>query len=320
MHVLGGRGSSLSEYTLLVRHDAGRTVKSSQENNALEPNFFLEKLRCRKFNWGPKTETGLLWRFSQGRVCWWCHDIHNGLGVVAARRLVRVLFQCSCRQCPVSLLIGAALAVLIQQSSALNRVSTCVQAKMGKVKAHELRDKSKEEMLKQLEDLKNELAQLRVAKVSGQGGPSKLAKMYSFWHRALQRTCCSWLALRFPYHSKVIRKSIARVLTVFNQTQRVRCIARDRILILLRCLRRSCCLVQDAKRKALRKANFKPLDMRPKSAFLFGQQQPLLVQSDRRCVLQRPALSAAACPSRMPPRRPPSSPRRRAATPRASSL
>lgn len=67
---------------------------------------------------------------------------------------------------------------------------------MGKIKAHELRDKKKDELTKQLEDLKNELAQLRVAKVSGQGGPSKLAKI------------------------KVIRKSIARVLTVYNQTQR----------------------------------------------------------------------------------------------------
>merc|ERR1712086_795328 len=56
--------------------------------------------------------------------------------------------------------------------------------------------KGKDELLKQLDDLKNELSQLRVSKVSGQGGPSKLAKI------------------------KVIRKSIARVLTVYNQTQR----------------------------------------------------------------------------------------------------
>merc|ERR1711966_423359 len=54
------------------------------------------------------------------------------------------------------------------------------------------------ELLKQLEDLKNELAQLRVAKLSGQGGPSKLAKI------------------------KVVRKDIARVLTVYNQTIRSR--------------------------------------------------------------------------------------------------
>ena len=53
------------------------------------------------------------------------------------------------------------------------RAAACV----AKVKAHELREKGKEELLKQLEELKNELSQLKVAKVSGQGGPSKMAKM-----------------------------------------------------------------------------------------------------------------------------------------------
>ena len=66
---------------------------------------------------------------------------------------------------------------------------------MGKLKVHELRTKNKSEMLKQLEELKNELAQLRVAKVTG-GAASKLAKI------------------------GVVRKSIARVLTVYNQTQK----------------------------------------------------------------------------------------------------
>jgi large subunit ribosomal protein L35e len=46
----------------------------------------------------------------------------------------------------------------------------------AKVKAHELRSKKKGELQKQLEELKNELAQLRVAKVTG-GAPSKLTKM-----------------------------------------------------------------------------------------------------------------------------------------------
>ena len=64
-----------------------------------------------------------------------------------------------------------------------------------KVKAYELRTKNKSELLKQLEELKNELAQLRVAKVTG-GAASKLAKI------------------------GVVRKSIARVLTVYNQTQK----------------------------------------------------------------------------------------------------
>ena len=38
---------------------------------------------------------------------------------------------------------------------------------MAKVKAHELRGKKKEELVKQLDELKQELASLRVAKVTG---------------------------------------------------------------------------------------------------------------------------------------------------------
>jgi len=52
-------------------------------------------------------------------------------------------------------------------------------------------------MVKQLEELKKELSELRVAKVTG-GAASKLAKI------------------------KVVRKSIARVLTVYNQTQKAK--------------------------------------------------------------------------------------------------
>merc|ERR1711959_832700 len=63
------------------------------------------------------------------------------------------------------------------------------------VKAFQLRDKSKEELTQQLQDLKNELVELRVAKVTG-GAPSKLAKI------------------------KDVRKSIARVNTVIRQTQK----------------------------------------------------------------------------------------------------
>merc|ERR1711912_118390 len=66
---------------------------------------------------------------------------------------------------------------------------------MGKIKVHELRQKNKTELMKQLEELKTELAALRVAKVTG-GAASKLSKI------------------------KVVRKSIARVLTVINQTQK----------------------------------------------------------------------------------------------------
>ena len=49
----------------------------------------------------------------------------------------------------------------------------CLQ---GKVKCHDLRGKKKDELQKQLEDLKQELMSLRVAKVTG-GAASKLSKM-----------------------------------------------------------------------------------------------------------------------------------------------
>jgi large subunit ribosomal protein L35e len=43
---------------------------------------------------------------------------------------------------------------------------------------HELRGKTKQELLAQLKDLKAELSLLRVAKVTG-GAPNKLSKMYA---------------------------------------------------------------------------------------------------------------------------------------------
>lgn len=56
---------------------------------------------------------------------------------------------------------------------------------MSKVKAHELRKKSKEELMTQLGEFKEELSQLRVAKVTG-GAPSKLSKMcVTVGHNAL---------------------------------------------------------------------------------------------------------------------------------------
>merc|ERR1712228_1090445 len=63
---------------------------------------------------------------------------------------------------------------------------------MEKVKCSELRGKKKEELMKQLEELKQELSGLRVAKVTG-GAASKLSKI------------------------RVVRKSIARVMIVINQ-------------------------------------------------------------------------------------------------------
>lgn len=65
------------------------------------------------------------------------------------------------------------------------------------IKAHELRSKTKTELLRQLDDLQQELAQLRVAKVIG-GAASKLSKI------------------------GVVRKQIARVLTVYNQNQKAK--------------------------------------------------------------------------------------------------
>jgi large subunit ribosomal protein L35e len=66
---------------------------------------------------------------------------------------------------------------------------------MVKVKAHELRTKDPKDVQKQLEELKSELAQLRVAKVSG-GAGAKLGKI------------------------KHVRKAIARVLTIQSETRR----------------------------------------------------------------------------------------------------
>merc|ERR1712072_10362 len=66
-----------------------------------------------------------------------------------------------------------------------------------------------------LDEMKAELAQLRVAKVAG-GAASKLAKI------------------------KIVRKSIARILTVYNQKQKAEA------------------------RKQYEGKNYKPLDLRPK--------------------------------------------------------
>mmetsp|Transcript_16499 Transcript_16499/g.42229 ORF Transcript_16499/g.42229 Transcript_16499/m.42229 type:complete len:125 (+) Transcript_16499:84-458(+) len=66
---------------------------------------------------------------------------------------------------------------------------------VAKIKVADLRVKTKQELEKQLEELKQELSQLRVAQISGnQAG--KLSQI------------------------KVVRKSIARVQTVLNQNQK----------------------------------------------------------------------------------------------------
>ena len=66
---------------------------------------------------------------------------------------------------------------------------------MVKVKAKDLRKKDEEGLLKQLEELKSELAQLRVAKVAG-GAPSKIGQI------------------------RVNRKGIARILTILHEKKR----------------------------------------------------------------------------------------------------
>ncbi|GFY49447.1 60S ribosomal protein L35 [Trichonephila inaurata madagascariensis] len=86
---------------------------------------------------------------------------------------------------------------------------------MAKVRARELRGKKKDEVIKQLEELKQELASLRVSKVTG-GAASKLSKI------------------------KVVRKSIARVLTVMNQNRK------------------------ENLRKLYKNKKYKPRDLRPK--------------------------------------------------------
>ncbi|XP_024392096.1 large ribosomal subunit protein uL29 [Physcomitrium patens] len=86
---------------------------------------------------------------------------------------------------------------------------------MAKIKVHELRSKSKNELLNQLKELKAELAALRVAKVTG-GAPNKLSKI------------------------KVVRLSIAQVLTVISQTQKA------------------------SLREAYSKKKYIPIDLRPK--------------------------------------------------------
>ena len=71
----------------------------------------------------------------------------------------------------------------------------CAIVLQVKVKCSDLRNKKEEELTKQLEDLKTELASLRVAKVTG-GAASKLSKI------------------------RVVRKAIARVYIVMHQKQK----------------------------------------------------------------------------------------------------
>lgn len=73
--------------------------------------------------------------------------------------------------------------------------------------------RSKNDLAKQLIELKNELLTLRVQKIAG-GSAAKLTKMYVTFPGLL--ACILILGI----NSNAVRKSIARVLTVTNQKQR----------------------------------------------------------------------------------------------------
>merc|ERR1711997_30050 len=70
-----------------------------------------------------------------------------------------------------------------------------LKSKITRNQCNQFREKSKEELSKKLEELKNELATLKVAKVTG-GAASKLSKI------------------------RIVRKSIARVYIVMHQKQK----------------------------------------------------------------------------------------------------
>merc|ERR1711997_383012 len=70
-----------------------------------------------------------------------------------------------------------------------------LKSKITRNQCNQFREKSKEELSKKLEELKNELATLKVAKVTG-GAASKLSKI------------------------RIVRKNIARVYIVMHQKQK----------------------------------------------------------------------------------------------------
>ncbi|KAL9278211.1 putative ribosomal protein L29/L35 [Arabidopsis thaliana] len=108
---------------------------------------------------------------------------------------------------------------------------------MARIKVHELRDKSKTDLQNQLKEFKAELALLRVAKVTG-GAPNKLSKIMDV---GLAYDSNKYLrSIKFGPCIKVVRKSIAQVLTVISQKQK------------------------SALREAYKNKKLLPLDLRPK--------------------------------------------------------
>ena len=118
---------------------------------------------------------------------------------------------------------------------------------MSKLKARDLRGKSKNELMKQLNDFKQELSTLRVAQVTG-GAASKLSKI------------------------RVVRKSIARVLTVINQTQK------------------------ENLRKLFKGKKYKPKDLRPK---LTRKMRRRLTKRERSIKTERTIKKIKRFPRRM---------------------
>lgn len=78
---------------------------------------------------------------------------------------------CICIFCFLFLFVG------LLWSELCDLIKRLIGNALARIKVHELRNKSKAELLGQLKDLKAELALLRVAKVTG-GAPNKLSKMY----------------------------------------------------------------------------------------------------------------------------------------------
>ncbi|KAG0059996.1 60S ribosomal protein L35 [Linnemannia elongata] len=101
---------------------------------------------------------------------------------------------CFARQQHTPLPLGGIRLCNFSKSVASARTSSNGRSSAA-VKAYELRTKNKAELTKQLEELKQELASLKVQKVAG-GSAGKLTKI------------------------SAVRKSIARVMTVITQTQR----------------------------------------------------------------------------------------------------
>ncbi|XP_060170265.1 large ribosomal subunit protein uL29-like [Lycium barbarum] len=132
-----------------------------------------------------------------------------------AHILVCTCKKLSCFYSPISCPLGFNIKPFSFFKPSLHNLHTEKRQAMARIKVHELRNRSKIELLAQLKDLKAELALLRVAKVTG-GAPNKLSKI------------------------KVVRLSIAQVLTVISQKQK------------------------SALREAYKNKKYLPLDLRPK--------------------------------------------------------